>query len=152
MILPLTGNIYPQADPNYISACLSLPVSARKEVADISLATLLSCAMNTFILPAMLRLVDTIIALYVWTLIAYVAMSWLINFRIINPYQPLVRLLWNGLVAAHEPFLLPIRRLLYRILPDMGGIDFSPLVALLLANLFVGPLAKDLILFVGGGF
>ena len=100
----------------------------------------------------MLRLVDTVIALYVWTLIIYVAMSWLINFRIINPYQPLVRGLWSGLGAVHEPFLFPIRRLLDRVLPDMGGIDFSPLVALLLANLFIGPLAKDLLVFIAGGF
>ena len=100
----------------------------------------------------MLRLVDTIIALYVWTLVAYVAMSWLFNFRIINPYHPLVRVLWNGLATIHEPFLLPIRRLLDRLLPNMGGIDFSPLVALLLANLFIAPLAKDLILLLAGVF
>jgi len=60
-------------------------------------------------------------------IIAHVIMSWLINFQVLNPYQPVVGQIWNGLNRLLEPIYGPIRR----ILPQMGGIDLAPLVALL---------------------
>jgi YggT family protein len=47
---------------------------------------------------------------------------------VINPYNQFVRSLWQGLNALTEPALRPIRRLL----PDLGGIDISPLVLILI--------------------
>jgi YggT family protein len=55
-------------------------------------------------------------------------MSWLMAFNVINPYNQFVRSLWQGLNALTEPALRPIRRLL----PDLGGIDISPLVLILI--------------------
>lgn len=58
---------------------------------------------------------------------AHFIMSWLINFQVLNIRQPLVAQIWYGLNRLLEPIYAPIRR----ILPDMGGIDLSPIVALI---------------------
>jgi YggT family protein len=55
-------------------------------------------------------------------------MSWLIAFNVINPYNQFVRSLWTGFNALTEPLLRPIRRRL----PDLGGIDISPMVLILI--------------------
>ena len=54
-------------------------------------------------------------------------MSWLISFNVLNVRQPIVGQIWSGLSRLLEPIYAPIRR----ILPNMGGIDLSPIVALL---------------------
>ncbi len=64
----------------------------------------------------------------VWfIMIAHIIMSWLINFQVLNLRQPLVSQIWYGLNRLLEPLYQPIRRLL----PDLGGIDLAPLVALI---------------------
>ena len=64
----------------------------------------------------------------VWYLIlAQVILSWLINFQVLNLRQPLVAQIWDGLNRLFDPIYTPIRR----VLPDLGGIDLSPLVLLL---------------------
>ncbi|SDX86375.1 YggT family protein [Citreimonas salinaria] len=64
----------------------------------------------------------------VWfIIIAHVIMSWLINFQVLNLRQPLVAQIWDGLSRLLEPIYAPIRR----ILPQMGGLDLAPLVALI---------------------
>lgn len=64
----------------------------------------------------------------IWFLVlAQVILSWLINFQVLNLRQPLVAQIWDGLNRLFEPVYRPIRR----VLPDMGGIDLSPLVLLL---------------------
>jgi YggT family protein len=64
----------------------------------------------------------------VWfVMIAHIIMSWLINFQVLNLRQPLVSQIWYGLNRLLEPLYRPIRR----ILPDLGGIDLAPLVALI---------------------
>ncbi|QQA42932.1 YggT family protein [Pelagovum pacificum] len=60
-------------------------------------------------------------------IIVHFIMSWLINFQVLNIRQPLVSQIWYGLNRLLEPIYGPIRR----ILPDLGGIDLSPLLALL---------------------
>lgn len=64
----------------------------------------------------------------VWfVMIVHIIMSWLINFQVLNLRQQLVAQLWYGLNRLLEPIYAPIRR----FLPDTGGIDLSPLVALI---------------------
>jgi len=58
---------------------------------------------------------------------AHFIVSWLINFDVLNVRQPLVGQIWYGLQRILEPVYRPIRN----FLPDMGGIDLSPIVALL---------------------
>ena len=65
----------------------------------------------------------------VWFIvIAHVIMSWLIGFNVLNRHQPLVWQIWNGLERVLEPIYGPIRR----VLPNMGGLDISPLVLLVI--------------------
>ena len=83
----------------------------------------------------LLRLLDFIsylIQLYIYVVIANVILSWLMAFGVVNPYNPTVRAIWQGLNALTEPLLRPIRNLL----PNFGAIDLSPIV-LLLACFFV---------------
>jgi YggT family protein len=60
-------------------------------------------------------------------ILAHFIMSWLVNFQVLNIRQPFVAQVWNGLNRLLEPVYGPIRR----ILPAMGGIDLSPIVALI---------------------
>jgi len=62
-----------------------------------------------------------------FVVIAHVIMSWLISFRVLNPYQPIVGQIWQLLNRLLEPIYAPIRRMI----PLGGGLDFSPLVVLL---------------------
>ncbi len=63
----------------------------------------------------------------VWFIIlAHVIMSWLINFQVLNLHQQLVAQIWYGLNRLLEPIYGPIRR----FLPNMGGLDLTPLVVL----------------------
>jgi YggT family protein len=80
----------------------------------------------------LLNFISYLITLYTYVIIASVILSWLLAFNVINGYNPFVRSLWNGLRAVTEPLLMPIRRML----PDLGGIDISPVV-LLLACFFI---------------
>ncbi len=65
-------------------------------------------------------------------------MGWLIAFRIVNPWQPAVRVAASVLGRIHEPILSRVRQ----FMPDLGGIDFSPIVVFLavqfLQNLLIG--------------
>lgn len=79
------------------------------------------------ILIRILSFISYLITLYTWIIIASVVLSWLMAFNVVNAYNPFVRSLWGALNAMTEPLLRPIRR----VLPDLGGIDLSPLVLLL---------------------
>ena len=76
---------------------------------------------------ALLILINNIIDIYIFTPLAYVIASWLVAFRIVNPWQPFVRVVLQGLGRLHEPLLGRIRS----VLPDLGGIDISPIIVLL---------------------
>ncbi len=93
--------------------------------------------MNAFII-----LIDQIVNIYIWTLLAYIIIGWLIAFRIVNPWQPAVRMAASVLGRIHEPFLRRIRK----FMPDLGGIDFSPIVVFLAAqflrNLLIGMMSS----------
>jgi YggT family protein len=80
----------------------------------------------------LLGFISYLITLYTYVVIAAVIMSWLIGFNVINGHNPFVRSLWQAVTAVTEPLLKPIRRLL----PNMGGLDLSPIV-LLLGCLFI---------------
>ncbi len=77
---------------------------------------------------SIILLADTILRMYSWALIIYVVMTLLMNFNIINGYQQIVAMVYHFLTRICEPLLSPIRRLL----PNMGGVDLSPMVFILL--------------------
>ncbi|RTL72537.1 MAG: YggT family protein [Hyphomicrobiales bacterium] len=68
-----------------------------------------------------------LISLLIWIIIGSVILSWLIAFNVVNPYNQFVRSLWDVFHRITEPLLRPIRRLL----PDMGGVDLSPMILIL---------------------
>lgn len=70
----------------------------------------------------------TILELYSYIVLAYVIMSWLIAFNVINTHNRFVYLVNDFLNRTTEPVLRPIRR----FLPNLGGIDLSPIVLFLL--------------------
>lgn len=69
-----------------------------------------------------------ILGVVYFIMIVHIIMSWLINFQVLNLYQPIVRQIWDGLNRLLEPIYRPIRN----ILPDTGTLDLAPLVALLI--------------------
>lgn len=73
-------------------------------------------------------LIQTVLELYTWIIIISAIMSWLVAFNVINARNRLVYTIGDVLYRLTEPALRPIRR----FLPNLGGIDLSPLVLLLL--------------------
>ena len=76
---------------------------------------------------ALFGIVDMILQLLVWIIIAQAIISWLVAFNVINTSSNGVRTVLNGLERLTAPLYRPIRR----ILPDFGGIDLSPIVLIL---------------------
>jgi YggT family protein len=77
----------------------------------------------TSLLQILLLILDVI-----WfVVIAHIVMSWLINFNVLNRNQPLVWQIWTGLERLLEPIYRPIRR----VLPNLGGLDLSPIVLII---------------------
>ncbi|MCB1404868.1 MAG: YggT family protein [Rhodobacteraceae bacterium] len=62
-----------------------------------------------------------------WIVIVHVILSWLINFQVLNLRQPLVGQIWDGLNKILDPVYSRLRA----FLPNMGGLDFAPLIVLL---------------------
>jgi YggT family protein len=75
---------------------------------------------------ALIYIINTLASLYFWVVLIMVVLSWLINFNIINPYNPFVQTAQRFCRAATEPLLRPIRR----VIPDLGGLDISPVILL----------------------
>ena len=77
---------------------------------------------------AFLHLVNTVITIFIWLLIAQAILSWLVAFGVVNRYNRAVATIGDFLWRVTEPLLRPIRR----VLPDLGGIDISPVILILL--------------------
>ncbi|HEX3447272.1 MAG TPA: YggT family protein [Isosphaeraceae bacterium] len=77
---------------------------------------------------ALLNLISTVIQIYIWLLIAQAVLSWLVAFGIVNRHNRVVATAGDFLWRITEPLLRPIRR----VLPDLGGIDISPVILILL--------------------
>ncbi|MEO0939478.1 MAG: YggT family protein [Pseudomonadota bacterium] len=73
------------------------------------------------------QLLDLLLSVAFFFMLAHVIMSWLINFQVLNMGQPLVYQIWTGLNKLLEPIYRPIRN----ILPDTHPLDLAPLVAFL---------------------
>lgn len=77
---------------------------------------------------AVLDVVLLALQIYVWLLIASAVLSWLIAFNVVNTRNQFVAMVWDSLYRITEPVLRPIRSRL----PNMGGIDISPIILLLI--------------------
>ena len=94
---------------------------------------------------AILWLIYTVIDLYVWVLIAQVVLSWLVQFNVVNARNQFVYQIGNALYRLTEPALRPIRKLL----PNLGGIDISPVILILLLYFLQRLLAENAQAIVG---
>lgn len=79
----------------------------------------------------MLAILNTILFalnIYIWILIASAIFSWLYAFNVINSRNQFVGMIGQALFALTEPVLRPIRR----FMPNLGGVDISPIVVFIL--------------------
>ena len=77
---------------------------------------------------ALISIVDLLLTVLTWIIIIQVVLSWLFAFNVLNIHSGGVRAFVVALDKVTAPLYGPVRR----ILPDFGGIDFSPLVILIL--------------------
>ena len=77
---------------------------------------------------AILDVILLILQIYIWLLIAAAVLSWLIAFNVVNTRNQVVAMVADFLFKITEPVLRPIRS----ILPNLGGIDVSPVILILL--------------------
>lgn len=77
---------------------------------------------------AVLDVILIVLQIYIWLIIAAAIFSWLLAFSVINQRNQFVAAVGNFLYSITEPVLRPIRR----ILPNLGTIDISPIVLLLI--------------------
>jgi YggT family protein len=77
---------------------------------------------------SLLILISTVIQIYIYILIASAILSWLIAFNVVNTRNQFVAVVTDTLWRLTEPVLRPIRR----VLPNLGGLDLSPVVLVLL--------------------
>ncbi|MCZ8269869.1 MAG: YggT family protein [Beijerinckiaceae bacterium] len=75
----------------------------------------------------LLWLLDTVVSLYIWMVVAQAVLSLLIGFGIVNARQPLVSSIGEFLYRVTEPVLAPIRRRM----PNLGPVDISPMVLII---------------------
>ncbi|MDP6350868.1 MAG: YggT family protein [Alphaproteobacteria bacterium] len=75
----------------------------------------------------LLGFIAWLIGLYIWVFILSAILSWLVAFNVINTSNRFVYSVGNALYRLTEPVLKPIRR----YLPNLGGIDLSPVVAII---------------------
>ncbi len=79
-------------------------------------------------MQSILMLLVTILQLYMWVIIINAVMSWLIAFNVVNTQNRFVAMVMDLTYRLTEPLLAPIRR----FLPNLGGIDISPVILILL--------------------
>ena len=78
-------------------------------------------------MQSLVYLIDKVIDIYTWIVIASAIMSWLVAFGVVNTRNQFIRWVVDFLYRITEPALRPIRR----ILPNLGGVDISPVILLL---------------------
>jgi YggT family protein len=77
---------------------------------------------------AVLDIVMLVLQIYIWLLIAAAVLSWLIAFNVVNTRNPVVASVGEFLYRISEPVLRPIRNMM----PNLGGIDISPVILILI--------------------
>lgn len=76
----------------------------------------------------LLKFINTLLTLYIYILIASAVLSWLIAFNVVNTRHSAVAMIAEFLYRITEPVLAPIRRMM----PNLGAIDISPVVVILI--------------------
>jgi len=79
-------------------------------------------------MKALFLVIDLALTLYIYLLIAAAVLSWLIAFNVVNMRNQFVAMVADFLYRITEPALRPIRR----FMPNLGGIDISPIILILI--------------------
>jgi YggT family protein len=79
-------------------------------------------------LIALFDIAHILLQVVIWIIILQAILSWLVVFNVINTHNDFVRAFFNALDRITAPLYRPVRR----FLPDFGGIDFSPIVVVLI--------------------
>jgi YggT family protein len=77
---------------------------------------------------ALFEVIDIALSLYMWIVIAMAIFSWLVAFNVVNTRSPAVAMVGDFLYRITDPVLRPIRS----VLPNLGGIDISPVILFLI--------------------
>ena len=72
--------------------------------------------------------ISFLLTLYIYILVAAAVMSWLVAFNVVNPRNQFVSMVGEFLYRITEPVLRPIRN----VLPNLGGIDISPIIVIII--------------------
>lgn len=94
-------------------------------------------------MQSLFLLIDTVLGLYVWCIIISAILSWLVAFNVVNTSNKFIYMVGDFLYRITDPVLRPFRRWI----PNLGGIDVSPVVVILLI-FFIRNLLRE----YGGGF
>ena len=92
--------------------------------------------MNTIV-----GLIDGLIYIYIYVVLIYVVLTWLVKFDILNTRNQLVRTIGDFLYRVTEPAVRPIRR----VVPNLGGVDLSPAILIVLLLLVRGLMHEYLV-------
>lgn len=84
-----------------------------------------------FFIVELLKIIEFVLTILTWVIIIQVILSWLFAFNVLNTRSQGVRTIAIALDRITAPLYRPIRA----VLPDFGGLDFSPLVLLLVIQL-----------------
>jgi YggT family protein len=79
-------------------------------------------------MKALLDVILLVLQIYVWLLIAAAVLSWLVAFNVVNTRNQFVSTIGDFLYRITEPVLRPIRS----VMPNLGGIDISPVIVILI--------------------
>jgi YggT family protein len=94
---------------------------------------------------ALVGIISVALTVLMWVIIGQVVLSWLLAFNVINPHSQGVR----NFIAALDRILDPLYRPIRKILPDFGGLDFSPLIILLIIGILQRQILPGILMVVG---
>ena len=100
------------------------------------------------ILDPLIRIVIIALDIYIWMVIISAILSWLVHFGVLNTRNQVVSMIGEFLWKVTEPALRPIRRLV----PNLGGIDISPIILILVIYFAQMVLSNILFSLHGRGF
>jgi YggT family protein len=87
------------------------------------------------LLLLLIQIVDILLTVLWWFIVAQAVMSWLFAFNVINTQSEIVSQIWTVLDRITEPLYRPFRR----FMPDFGGLDLTPMLVLILIIIIQGP-------------
>ena len=77
-------------------------------------------------------IISALLEILIWAIIINAVASWLVAFNVVNPRNRVVNMILRSLDAVTRPILWPLRK----VIPPLGGLDITPIIALLIIQGF----------------